>query len=171
MRYYASLEYYNQKSLLKNLSSDPYGNSSSMGYNRYAFRANADFFLTKDITFSVNFGTRFEERRGPNASETEIYYELNHEPGWIYPVSYQIPNGETTKTLWGGNAQYQNNIVGRLTDGGYYKGNNTINETNFIVDYKMDWLTKGLSAKAMVSFDYENYHRDRFTRGFDGFLS
>ena len=30
----------------------------------------------------------------------------------------------------------------------------------------MDWLTKGLSAKAMVSFDYENYHRDRFTRGF-----
>ena len=84
----------------------------------------------------MNFGTRFEERRGPNASETEIYYELNHEPGWIYPVSYQIPNGETTKTLWGGNAQYQNNIVGRLTDGGYYKGNNTINETNFIVDYK-----------------------------------
>ena len=30
----------------------------------------------------------------------------------------------------------------------------------------MDWLTKGLSAKAMVSFDYENYHRDRFTRSF-----
>jgi len=170
MRYYASLEYYNQGSLIKNLSSDPYGNSSSMGYNRYAFRANADFFLTKDITFSVNFGTRFEERKGPNSNESDAYsetfYELNHEPGWIYPVSYQIPNGETTKTLWGGNAQYQNNIVGRLTDAGYYKGNNTINETNFIVDYKMDWLTKGLSAKAMVSFDYENYHRDRFTRSF-----
>ena len=56
MRYYASLEYYNQGSLIKNLSRDAYGNSSSMGYNRYAFRANADFFLTKDLTFSVNFG-------------------------------------------------------------------------------------------------------------------
>ena len=170
MRYYASLEYYNQGSLFKNLSRDAYGNSSSLAYNRYAFRANADFFLTKDLTLSVNFGTRFEERQGPNANESDVYsetfYELNHAPGWVYPVSYKIPNGETTKTLWGGNAQYQNNIVGRLSDAGYYKGNNTINETNFIVDYKMDWLTKGLSAKAMMSFDYENYHRDRFTRGF-----
>ncbi len=170
MRYYASLEYYNQNSLFKNLSRDAYGNSSSMGYNRYAFRANADFFLTKDLTFSVNFGTRFEERRGPNANESDSYsetfYEMNHEPGWIYPVKYEIANGETTRTLWGGNGQYLNNIVGRLSDAGYYKGNNTINETNFIVDYKLDWLTKGLSAKAMVSFDYENYHRDRFTRGF-----
>lgn len=168
MRYYASLEYYNQGSLFKNLSSDAYGNSSSLGYNRYAFRANADFFLTKDLTFSVNFGTRFEERRGPNTSESDTYsqtfYELNHEPGWIYPVSYVIPNGETTKTLWGGNAQYQSNIVGVLTDGGYYKGNNTINETNFIADYKMDWLTPGLSAKGMVSFDYENYHKNLYTR-------
>ncbi len=170
MRYYASLEYYNQGSLFKNLSRDAYGNSSSMGYNRYAFRANADFFLTKDITFSVNFGTRFEERRGPNANESagfsETFYELNHAPGWIYPVSYSIQNGENTHTLWGGNAQYQNNIVGRLADAGYYKGINTINETNFIFDYKMDWLTKGLSAKAMASFDYDNYHRDRFTRSF-----
>ena len=166
MRYYASLEYYNQGSLFKNLSSDKYDNTSSMGYNRYGFRANADFFLTKDLTFSVNFGTRFEERKGGNATEAEIFTEMNHAPSWIYPVSYQVLNGETTKTLWGGNAQYQNNIVGRLTDGGYYKGVNTINETNFIFDYKMDWLTKGLSAKAMASFDYENYHRNRYTRNF-----
>ncbi len=170
MRYYASLEYYNQGSIFKNLSSDAYGNSSSISYNRYAFRANADFFLTKDLTFSVNFGTRFEERKGPNANESagysETFYEINHEPGWIYPVNYQIQNGETYRTIWGGNAQYQNNIVGRLTDAGYFKGINTINETNFIADYKMDWLTPGLSARGMVSFDYENYHRDRFTRGF-----
>ncbi|MCR4852571.1 MAG: TonB-dependent receptor [Prevotella sp.] len=166
MRYYASLEYYNQGSLFKNLSSDKYNNTSSMGYNRYGFRANADFFLTKDLTFSVNFGTRFEERKGGNATESEIFTELNHAPGWIYPVSYEVLNGETTRTLWGGNAQYQNNIVGRLTDGGYYKGVNTINETNFIADYKMDWLTPGLSARGMVSFDYENYHKNNYTRNF-----
>ena len=168
MRYYASLEYYNQGSLFKNLSSDPYGNSSSLGYDRYAFRANMDFFLTKDLTFSVNFGTRFEERKGPNANESDSYsqtfYELNHEPGWIYPVSYTVRNGDDTKLLWGGNAQYQNNIVGLLTDGGYYKGNNTINETNFIADYKMDWLTPGLSAKGMLSFDYDSYHRNLYQR-------
>ena len=63
MRYYASLEYYDRESLFKNLSNDPYGNSSPLNYKRYGFRANADFFLTKDLQLSVNFGTRFEERK------------------------------------------------------------------------------------------------------------
>lgn len=53
MRYYVSGEMYNQGSLIKNLSQDAYGNSSSPGYNRYAFRANMDFFLSKDLTFPV----------------------------------------------------------------------------------------------------------------------
>jgi len=170
MRYYASGEVYNQSSMVKNLSLDTYDNRTSPHFTRYAFRANTDLFLTKDLTFSVNFGTRFEERSGPNTSESntfsEIFYEMNHSPGWIYPVSYEVRNGEETKTLYGGSSQYQNNIVARLSKGGYYREVKTINETNFIMDYKMGWLTEGLSAKGMVSFDYDNYHRNWFTAGF-----
>jgi TonB-linked SusC/RagA family outer membrane protein len=103
MRYYASGEYYNQEGLVKNLSNDQYGNSSAPGYRRYAFRANMDLFLTTDLTFSVNFGTRFEERRGSNTSESSTYsqtfYELNHTPSWLFPVSYTAQNGEKTETL------------------------------------------------------------------------
>ncbi len=170
MRYYASGEFYTQSSMVKNLSNDQYGNSSSPSYRRYAFRANTDFFLTKDLTFSINFGTRFEERRGSNTTETsdysEIFYELNHTPGWLFPVSYQVENGDETKTLYGGSSQYQNNIVAALADGGYYRAVNTINETNFIVDYKLDWLTEGLSVKGMLSFDYENYHKNLYSADF-----
>ena len=155
MRYYASGEFYDQKSIVKNLSNDQFGNTSSPGFRRYSIRANTDFFLTTDLTFSVNFGTRFEERR-----------ELNHTPGWLFPVSYSIPNGESTRTLYAGTSQYQNNIVARLTEAGYYKSTNVVNETNFIVDYKMDWLTEGLSVKGMLSFDYENLHRNNYTRNF-----
>lgn len=170
MRYYASGEYYNQHSMIKNLSADKYGNSSSPGYRRYAFRANMDFFLTKDLTFSVNFGTRFEERYGSNTNESATYYEvfgfLNHVPNWIFPVSTKAYIGETEKTLYGGNANYQTNIVAALTNGGYYKGVNTINETNFIADYKMDWLTPGLSVRGMASFDYDSYYRKLFGASF-----
>lgn len=106
MRYYASAELYDQKGLIKELSQDMYGNSSSPSYRRYAFRANMDLFLTKDLTFSVNFGTRFEERRGSNTSESstfsQTFYELNHTPGWLFPVSYEVQNGESAKTLYGG---------------------------------------------------------------------
>lgn len=170
MRYYASGEFYDQKGLVKNLSQDMYGNSSSPSYRRYAFRANMDLFLTKDLTFSVNFGTRFEERRGSNTNESnnysETFYELNHTPGWLFPVSYEVQNGESTRTLYGGSSQYQNNIVGRLAQGGYYRATNTINETNFIVDYKLGWLTEGLSTKGMVSFDYDSYYKRLFSADF-----
>lgn len=170
MRYYASGEFYNQQGLVKNLSNNIYGNPSSPSFRRYAFRANTDFFLTKDITFSINFGTRFEERRGSNTEETgrysEIFYEMNHTPGWLFPVSYTVQNGENTKTLYGGSSQYQNNIVASLANGGYYRAVSTINETNFILDYKMDWLTEGLSARGMLSFDYDNYHRNLYSAGF-----
>lgn len=170
MRYYASGEFYDQKGLVKNLSQDMYGNSSSPSYRRYAFRANMDLFLTKDLTFSVNFGTRFEERRGSNTNESnnysETFYELNHTPGWLFPVSYEVQNGESTRTLYGGSSQYQNNIVGRLAQGGYYRATNTINETNFIMDYKLGWLTEGLSAKGMVSFDYDSYYKRLFSADF-----
>lgn len=170
MRYYASAELYDQKGLIKELSQDMYGNSSSPSYRRYAFRANMDLFLTKDLTFSVNFGTRFEERRGSNTSESSTYsqtfYELNHTPGWLFPVSYEVQNGESTKTLYGGSSQYQSNIVAALAKGGYYRATNTINETNFVLDYKMDWLTKGLSAKGMVSFDYDSYYKKMFKADF-----
>ena len=170
MRYYVSGEMYNQGSLIKNLSQDTYGNSSSPGYNRYAFRANMDFFLSKDLTFSVNFGTRFENRHGSNTNESstnyDIFARINHTPGWIFPVSYEVQNGETTKTLYGGTAVYQDNVVAALAKGGYYRGTNTINETNFIADYKMDWLTPGLSARGMVSFDYDSYYKKTFGAAF-----
>ena len=170
MRYYASLEYYDQQSLFKELSKDQYGNSSSQRYKRYGFRANADFFLTKDLQLSVNFGTRFEERYLPNSDEnaeySNIFYQLNHTPGWLFPVSYMVENGSEMKELYGGSSQYQNNVYGTLAEGGYQKGINTINETNFIVDYKLDWITPGLSARGMASFDYESYHQNRYTKSF-----
>ena len=155
MRYYVSAEYYDQSGLFKNFSEDKYGNESNQSYNRIGFRSNLDFQMTKDFTFSVNFGTRFEERRGPNSNEpfdgsySQIFYGLNHMPGWKFPVSYEVDNGDgTMKTLYAGNSQYQDNPVGRLAKAGFYRATNTISETNFIADYKMDWVTPGLSAKA-----------------------
>ena len=170
MRYYASAEYYNQKGLIKDLSNDKFGNSSSPSFTRYAFRANMDLFLTKDLTFSVNFGTRFEERGGSNSSESagysEIFYEMNHTPGWLFPVKTTVQNGEKQQTIYGGSSQYQNNIVGRLAEAGFYRSTNTINETNFILDYNMDWLTEGLSVKGMASFDYDSFNKKLYSKSF-----
>jgi TonB-linked SusC/RagA family outer membrane protein len=172
MRYYVSAEYYDQQGLFKNFSEDKYGNKSNQSYNRIGFRANLDFDLVKDLTLSINFGTRFENRRGPNSDErfdgsySQIFYGLNHTPGWLFPVSYQVDNGDSMKQLYAGNSQYQDNPVARLAKAGFYRATNTISETNFIANYKMDWITPGLSARAMVSFDYNAYYNRKFTASF-----
>ncbi len=166
LKYYVSGEVYDQRGLVKNLSLDDYGNSSAPTFRRYAFRANLDFMLMRDLNFAVNFGTRFEERRGSNTTEyttwSEIFYELNHTPGWLFPVSYEVDGN----TLYGGSSQYQNNIVAVLAKGGYYKAYNVINETNFIIDYNMDRIVKGLSLKGMASFDYDSYDKTLYYRTF-----
>jgi len=173
MRYFVSAEYYDQQGLFKNFSEDQYGNKSNQSYNRIGFRANLDFLLTQDLTVSVNFGTRFEERKGPNSNEafdgsySQTFYNLNHTPGWLFPVSYQLRNDDgTVRNLYAGSSQYQDNTVARLDKAGFYRATNTINETNFIANYKMDWLTPGLSARAMVSFDYNAYYDRKFTANF-----
>ena len=173
MRYFVSAEYYDQQGLFKNFSEDQYGNKSNQSYNRIGFRANLDFLLTQDLTVSVNFGTRFEERKGPNSNEafdgsySQTFYNLNHTPGWLFPVSYQLRNDDgTVRNLYAGSSQYQDNPVARLAKAGFYRATNTINETNFIANYKMDWLTPGLSARAMVSFDYNAYYDRKFTANF-----
>lgn len=170
MRYFASGEVYNQSSMVKNLSQDIYDNITSPRFTRYAFRANTDFFLTKDLKLSVDFGTRFEERRGPNTTESndvsEIFYRLNHTPGWLFPVSYQLQDGDEIRTLYGGSSQYQENIVARLSKGGYYRESRVINETNFTMEHKMGWLTEGLNVKGNISFDYDNSHRNWYRANF-----
>lgn len=163
VRYFTSLEYYNQGGLYQDNNSYNYGASANANYRRYGFRANLDFDLTKDLTFGINFGTRFEERKGPNitdsSSKNEVFYELNHTPGWLFPVEYE--NG-----FYGGNSQNQNNIAAKLSNGGFYKEVRTISETNFKVDYDLSSVTKGLKAKAMVSFDYNNMYDRRFSADF-----
>lgn len=171
MHYFTSAEYYKQEGLFKNFSADPYGNESNANYRRYAFRANLDFLVTSDLTISVNFGTRFEDRRGPNSDEyesqySEAFYELNHTPGWLFPVAYEIGEGNDRRILYGGNSQNQNNIIARLAEAGFYRQTNTINETNFIADYRLDKITQGLSIKGMLSFDYDSWYRRLFRADF-----
>lgn len=85
----------------------------------------------------------------------------------VVPCFLSVENDDgSVRNLYAGSSQYQDNPVARLAKAGFYRATNTINETNFIANYKMDWLTPGLSARAMVSFDYNAYYDRKFTASF-----
>lgn len=152
-----------KKGLYKDFNSYDYGHSANARFQRYTFRSNLDFKLTSMFTMSINLSTRFENRKGPNVREepnfNEIFYELNRTPGWIFPVKW--PDGR-----YGGNAFAQRNVVALLAKGGFYDAVANYNETNLILNHKLDFITKGLSIKAMGSFDYFTDYDRRFSAGF-----
>ena len=76
MRYYASAELYDQKSLIRELSQDTYGNSSSPSYRRYAFRANMRNFIHKERTIEL----AFEEHRAWDVRRWNVAVEALSRP-------------------------------------------------------------------------------------------
>lgn len=53
-----------------------------------------------------------------------------------------------------------------MAEAGFTRATNTINETNFIVNYDLHKITPGLSVKGMASFDYDAYYNRKFTADF-----
>ena len=164
MRYFTSLGYMDQGGLYKNFESYEYGQSSQVSFQRYSFRVNLDFTITKQFTAQLNVGTRFEERKGPNINDemggrSGVFYELNRTPTWIFPVQYP---GD----IWGGSAYAQNNVIALLSVGGFRSRSTNVNESQAIFKYDFDNYVKGLSARVMGSFDYQSYYNRGFTSEF-----
>ncbi len=159
MRYFTSGTYFDQQGLYKHTNDYDFGNSANVRFRRYSFRLNIDFDATRDFTVSVNFGTRFEVRNGPSMWQEDLFHQMNHTPGWMFPV-------EWGDGMYGGNAANQRNIKAWLQRGGFEIDNRVINENSFVFDHKLDFVTPGLSAKGMFTFDNLFTFKRIFTREF-----
>lgn len=161
-KYFGSLSYQSVSDLFKG-SSYPNG-KGYMGeykYNRFNYRSNLDFNITKTTLFSVNLSGFFGIQEKPYEDlrmALNSIYELApsiYTP--IYPDGYygRHPSGE-----WN-----FNNPVVNLTN----RGNNTYNKfqinSDFELKQKLDFITKGLSLKGKLSYDNDMTSRQRI---FDG---
>jgi TonB-linked SusC/RagA family outer membrane protein len=147
MKYFMSAAYFDQQGLYNNTESFwGYGGDSNVRFRRYSFRVNLDFDVTKNLKLSMNMGTRFERRNTPNWSQFDIFAYMNRVPGWMFPVKWEDGS-------YGGNGFAPINLMGVFERGGFNVNNTTVNENSFIAQYKLDFITKGLSVKGMYSFD------------------
>lgn len=123
-----------------------YKNDDLTKYTRFNFRSNLDIDVTKDLTVSFNLGSRVENLTSPQTtiwSSWGVYRGAFASSGRDYPV--YNPDGS-----YGGTGA---NIVRTLKDAGIYKDVTSTLESSLSLNYKLDFITKGLSAKGMVSFD------------------
>jgi len=149
VKYFVSGGYLTQDGFYKH---DNYTN-----YNRFNFRSNLDVNVTKNLTASLNIGARVENLTSPQStiwSSWEIYRGSFANNGRNYPI--YNPDGSY--------AGQGSNLVASLEASGIYKDIKSTLETNLNLIYKMDFITKGLSARAQVAFDNQGENGRSWSR-------
>ena len=115
-------------------------------YSRFNFRSNLDVDVSRNLTASLSIGARVENLNSPNStiwSSWDIYRAAFANSGRVYPI--YNPDGSYAGT--------GSNIVKKLNEAAVYKDVTSTLESSLSLNYKLDFITKGLSAKGQVSFD------------------
>ncbi len=165
-KYFVSAGYAFQDGIFKKFDS-PYGINTVPNYNRYNFRSNLDFTLNKDFTVGIKLGGRFSDRYQPAGllSASAFSYDtiegmisrILQVPAYAYPVT--LPDGRITANpnigtnIW--------NPYAVLTRFGTRNDNTNTIESTFNLNYKLNFITKGLGFKTVFGYDsyYNNIER------------
>ncbi len=157
VKYFASVGYLFEDGIFKKFDS-PFGISSVPNNNRYNFRSNVDFTLSKNLVVSVKLGGRLQKRYEPAGLFSGSFSYDNLEgiisriiqaPSFAYPV--MLPDGriaqnpEVGTNIW--------NPLAAITRWGTRVDESNTLESTFNLNYKMDYLTKGLSFKTVFGYD------------------
>lgn len=149
VRYFASLGVFTQDGLFKTFNT--HGHETGFKYNRYNYRVNMDVDVTKTTSMKINLGGRLTDKREPNYANgtstnvkslfRDVYWTAPFAgPGvvdgkWVTIHSNTFPN-------FGGVSDALNSYYGK----GFNTYDNNVVNFDFVLDQKLDFLTKGLKA-------------------------
>ncbi|MDD4970500.1 MAG: TonB-dependent receptor [Paludibacter sp.] len=162
VRYFTSVGYFTQEGLIKNSTYS--GANANSFYNRYNYRTNVDVDLSKNFQVSVNTSAEFSKNGGilSGDNSTDIggrYKQLNQyivesppfaSPGFVDGklISGFLYNPSPTTLNIGGA-----NPLTYVLNSNYATYSSSIISGSIKLKHTMDYLTKGLSAHAIVSYD------------------
>lgn len=144
MKYYISANILHQDGLYKEFENQDYNTNTQ--YNRYNFRSNLDFNVTKNLSVGVDLTGRLELRKQPNF-DADIFDKIRRLPPNWQP--YINPDG----TVGGRSDESRLAPFALVTLYGNRRRNKNVLEGNFKLEEKMDFVTKGLSFRALVGYN------------------
>lgn len=157
VKYYAAIDYQHEGDLFKEYDNGR-GYQTTYGYNRVNMRSNLDFQLTKTTLLKTNLSGSHGVKQGPRTSTS---YEYN-----IWGSAYSTPPNvfypQYSDGTWGYDPiNNANNSVAQLALAGQNTRTTTRLTTDFTLEQKLDFIVKGLSAKASISWDNVFYEQNR----------
>lgn len=140
------------------------GYESEFSYDRFNFRSNIDFNITKTTELSVNLGGFLGIQQSPGSLNlvTNSIYELA--PNAYIPV---FPDGAFGRDF--ADIFANTNPIVTLTNTGYSTNTTFQINTDFILKQNLDFITKGLTFQGRFSLDNTSRSdQDLVDRGSDG---
>ncbi|MDE6692911.1 MAG: SusC/RagA family TonB-linked outer membrane protein, partial [Muribaculaceae bacterium] len=152
VKYFASADYTHEGDLFKQYDNGR-GYKTGFGYNRINVRSNLDFSLTKTTDFTVNlFGSNAVKN-----SPWDYNGDGNSYWGSAYKSAPDAMRPIYSNGMWGWYAPRDADVPNSariLALGGTKTTTTTRMNSDFALNQKLDFLTKGLAFRARLSLDY-----------------
>jgi TonB-linked SusC/RagA family outer membrane protein len=144
MRYFASVGYQRDGDIY-NIEKQP-DFDPRYYYNRYNWRSNFDFDLTKTTQLSVNISGNMSYRNNSNNGQRNVIAYTVGAPTNAFPIRY-------SDGTWGDNNSEINNILAAYSSRGQRRFKTLRSWYDLKFKQQLDFLTKGLSFSAQYSYN------------------
>ena len=159
VKYFVSLGYNHEGSIFKDFSE---WKNANFSYDRINYRSNLDFDITKSTALSIKVGGALGIKQNPtNKSVSGLFNMMYSASPMMYPAYFpawvleEIPDTDypdaSGERISSPRTAYFGNVRTSLSTGEFEQttANNLYTDINLV--QKLDFITKGLSAKANVS--------------------
>lgn len=175
VKYFLNVGYMNQGGQLKNDNTKEMGYDPSFKSNRFNFRSNLDFNLFKNLKMSLNVASYLGNVNSPAVpggyypggdtqmvthNIVQVWNTTPDQPGPLTVPGYTLPDGtpvEAGYVVQQQGVSGSGSVYGDLNRRGYKHQTYMTLNTSFIMDWGLDFLTKGLSTKLQVAFDTKTH--------------
>ena len=154
VKYYAAIDYQHEGDLFREWENNR-GYTSGYGFNRINVRSNLDFQLTKTTTLKANLSGSHGIRKSPYGLDKGSWAETQ-----LWQAAYSAPHDtflpQYSDGTWGyfpKDEQGSPNSVTQLALHGEQATTTTRINTDFTLEQDLSFITKGLKASALVSWD------------------
>ncbi|MBC7651969.1 MAG: TonB-dependent receptor [Deinococcales bacterium] len=150
VKFATSVGYFNQEGLLRNTTLSP-GYDAQLRFQRFNFRSNLNFNITKSFKAAVDISSQIENRTGNNLSTTTYIDNVQRSNPLSAPG---IIDGKVV--ILQINGANQSNPYTGLYQGGYKREYRGYLNGSVRLDHDLDFITKGLTTHFQVA--YQNYN-------------
>ncbi len=158
LKYFVSVGYFTQNGLVKDFGAANNDVNSNYMYRRFNYRSNLDFQVTKNLSMRLDVTSRFmniNEPYGINATGEIYNFEAMH------PYSAPVINPDGSWAYLYDTPGRKPTLNARLANQGYTRTRRNDNNLLYNANWKMDFITKGLSSNVRVAYSTidENYRQ------------